>query len=288
MNLAVAAVDGLRMDRDTEDSIVTKLEWKRVAIPVATRLHSHKLEESPMFQRIRQHRAASFGLALTAWILLIGCNSTPDEGTSSTVTTSPPQSQTRSSDAPEESTTAKTPEPDSSMPAETGSLPGSDDSEAVAKSESPASASPTEPAPAAATPAAPDTVKQAEPAPVVAAAPAEVHVPQVILSEGQTAACKVKIGDAMPALSLPNLSGEVPEWASLQGEKATVVIFWSGVHRFAREQMQRLPREILQPFQGQGVNVVAVHVGPLADELKESVMQPDYEPAKLQIGRAHV
>jgi peroxiredoxin len=98
-------------------------------------------------------------------------------------------------------------------------------------------------------------------------APAEI--PPVRLSKGHEALCKVKVGDTMPDVTLPPLTGGAPvELSSLFGEKATLVVFWSPDRRMAREQLADLGPDVVAPFGEAGVAVVGIAVGAPAAMLK--------------------
>jgi peroxiredoxin len=90
-------------------------------------------------------------------------------------------------------------------------------------------------------------------------APAEI--PAVALSKGHEALCKVKVGDTMLEISLPQLGGEPAKLATLLGEKATVVVFWNSDRRMAREQLADLGPDVVEPFGKAGVAVVGIVVG---------------------------
>jgi peroxiredoxin len=98
--------------------------------------------------------------------------------------------------------------------------------------------------------------------------PAE-KIPPVIMSKGHAALCKVKVGDTLPDISLPTLSGgEQTRLSSLYGDRATVVIFWSSDRRMAREQLADMGPEVVERFGKLGVAVVGIAVGPEAAMLK--------------------
>jgi peroxiredoxin len=60
------------------------------------------------------------------------------------------------------------------------------------------------------------------------AAPAEgPAIPHVFLTSEHSAMCRVRVGDQLPAISLPQLKGGEVQLATLQGKMATVVLFWS-------------------------------------------------------------
>ncbi len=87
------------------------------------------------------------------------------------------------------------------------------------------------------------------------------QVPPVELSKQHAALCNVKVGDMLPAIELPRLEGGRPTpLASLFGEKATVVIFWTADRRMALEQLADLDADVIKPFARQGVAVVGIAV----------------------------
>jgi peroxiredoxin len=97
------------------------------------------------------------------------------------------------------------------------------------------------------------------------AAPAKI--PAVALSKAHQALCKINVGNAMPDAALSLLgSSEGAKLSSLFGEKATVVVFWKGDRRMAREQLADMGPEVVEPFGKLGVAVVGIAVGtPAAD-----------------------
>ena len=89
--------------------------------------------------------------------------------------------------------------------------------------------------------------------------PAEI--PQVALSKGHEALCKVKVGDTMPAIELPGVRNfESQKLSDLFGKNATVVVFWNSGRRMAREQLADLVPDVVQPFGVAGVAVVGIAV----------------------------
>lgn len=54
----------------------------------------------------------------------------------------------------------------------------------------------------------------------------ELGIPKVFLSSDHSAKCRVRVGDKLPTIKLPQLSGGRADLALLQGGKATVVLFW--------------------------------------------------------------
>jgi peroxiredoxin len=107
-----------------------------------------------------------------------------------------------------------------------------------------------------------------------AAAQSVNKVPAVVLSKGHQALCKVKVGDAMPKISLPSVEGgAATELSSLAGKKATVVVFWSGDRRMAREQLADIVPEVVQPFSKLGVSVVGIAVGMQAADAQAALSE---------------
>jgi len=87
-------------------------------------------------------------------------------------------------------------------------------------------------------------------------------IPNVLLSKSDEAQCRLKVGDAMPAVKLPQLGdGGEKQLADLYGEKATVVVFWKGDRRMALQQLADLGPDVVKPFGQNGVAVVGVAVG---------------------------
>ncbi len=55
---------------------------------------------------------------------------------------------------------------------------------------------------------------------------AATRIPPVLLSTGHRKLCRVYVGDHLPPIELPRLGGKMTDLASLQGKRATVVLFW--------------------------------------------------------------
>ena len=102
-----------------------------------------------------------------------------------------------------------------------------------------------------------------ESAPQTAVAPAggQTWEPHVAMSQAHAATCLVTVGDAMPQVELPDLSGTRLKLADLRGPNLTLVVLWNSQYAYAREQYERLIREVVQPFGSLGVHVVAISVG---------------------------
>jgi peroxiredoxin len=97
-------------------------------------------------------------------------------------------------------------------------------------------------------------------------------MPRVLLSKGDEAACKVKVGDVMPAIELPKLGGnDKTKLADLFGKKATVVVFWKGDRRMSQQQLADVATDVVEPFGKQGVSVVGVAVDESAKDVETTL-----------------
>jgi peroxiredoxin len=86
------------------------------------------------------------------------------------------------------------------------------------------------------------------------------RVPQVLLSEGHAALCRVGVGEPLPSLGLPQLSGQTTELSALRGRQATVVLFWHPDRWMARTALVDMQRDIADQFESQDVSVVGIAV----------------------------
>jgi peroxiredoxin len=97
-------------------------------------------------------------------------------------------------------------------------------------------------------------------------------MPHVLLSKKDEAACKVKVGDPMPAIELPKLGqANKTKLAELFGKNATVVVFWKGDRRMSQQQLADVRADIVEPFQNRGVSVVGVSVDESAKDAEANV-----------------
>jgi peroxiredoxin len=85
-------------------------------------------------------------------------------------------------------------------------------------------------------------------------------VPTVLVTNRHAALCKVKVGDAMPEISLPQVSGGSAKLSAMYGKGATVVVFWKGDRFMALEELGDLGPDVVQPFGSRDVNVVGIAV----------------------------
>jgi peroxiredoxin len=72
----------------------------------------------------------------------------------------------------------------------------------------------------------------------------EIGIPQVFLTSDHSAMCRVRVEDEMPAITLPKLGGGEAELASLQGKKATVVLFWHNDLWMSKSALEDLARDV--------------------------------------------
>jgi peroxiredoxin len=101
---------------------------------------------------------------------------------------------------------------------------------------------------------------------------ATAAIPHVLMSKSDEAACKVKVGDAMPAIELPKLSGTgKAKLSDLLGKKATVVVFWKSDRRMAQQELADLGTDVVEPFGGKGAAVVGVAVDESAKDAQATL-----------------
>jgi peroxiredoxin len=90
-------------------------------------------------------------------------------------------------------------------------------------------------------------------------------MPKVQLSKREQSLCKVDVGDAMPEIELPKLDADgKANLADMLGKKATVVVFWKGDRRMAREQLADVGFDVIEPFGKERVAVVGIAVNETA------------------------
>ena len=94
---------------------------------------------------------------------------------------------------------------------------------------------------------------------------ASPKIPKVALSKREEALCKVKVGDTMPAISLPQIGGSTAQLADLMGKTATVIVVWKGDRRMALEELADLGPDVIEPFGKDGVAVVGIAVNEPAE-----------------------
>jgi peroxiredoxin len=128
-------------------------------------------------------------------------------------------------------------------------------------------AKPVQPAQSAQEPAqeATETVQTVEKRAVEAAAfqeqEAEAEIPPVLLTDQHAALSRVKVGDTLPAIELPQASGGNAKLPSMYGKAATVVVFWKSDRGMAIQELSDLGPDVVEKFGSQGVAVVGVAAG---------------------------
>jgi len=84
--------------------------------------------------------------------------------------------------------------------------------------------------------------------------------------------CKVKVGAELPAIELPKADGSGnTKLGDLFGKKATVVVFWKGDRRMAREQLADIGPDVIEPFSKEGVNVIGIAVQESPDTAQQTL-----------------
>ncbi len=99
-------------------------------------------------------------------------------------------------------------------------------------------------------------------------------IPPVLLSKGDAAACKVKVGDTMPEIELSQLGdAKKAKLASLFGKKATVVVFWRADRRMSQQQLADVSSDVVEMFGKQGIATVGIAVEKTAKEAEAALKQ---------------
>jgi peroxiredoxin len=154
---------------------------------------------------------------------------------------------------------------------------GSQAAEPIAKPAEPAAKSANEPV--GTVPAESQVAKTAEKANFLEEVPAgdeaavPATVPPVELSKEHAALCRVKVGDALPEVELPQTSGGNAKLSSLYGKSATVIVFWKGDRQMALDELADLGPDVVQKFGSRGVEVVGVAVDQPAADAQSAVQQ---------------
>ncbi len=90
----------------------------------------------------------------------------------------------------------------------------------------------------------------------------EAGIPEVFLTSEHSAMCRVRVGDQLPAISLPKQGGGQAELASLQGKKATVVLFWHEDPWMSETALQDIGNDVTA---SDDVSVIGIAVKPSTD-----------------------
>jgi peroxiredoxin len=91
------------------------------------------------------------------------------------------------------------------------------------------------------------------------------RIAPVLLSQAHAALTKVKVGDTLPPIELPQLGQNAStKLAKLYGKTATVVLFWKGDRRMSHTALADLTPDVIEPFGDEGVAAVGIAVGETA------------------------
>ena len=96
-------------------------------------------------------------------------------------------------------------------------------------------------------------------------------VPPVSLTKQHEALTRVKVGDALPEIELPNVDGGNSKLSALYGKSATVVVFWKGDRQMALDELADLGPDVVEKFGPRGVEVVGVAVSEPAAGAKSTI-----------------
>jgi peroxiredoxin len=129
----------------------------------------------------------------------------------------------------------------------------------------PAVAEKPQPAPEP-TPPAVETPVPAEPAP-------PPKIPDVVMTEAQAATGLVKVADPMPEGELPDLEGKPHAIKDLLGQKGTVIVFWDAADPYGVQELQDLQLDVVEPYGGQGINVVGINEKDSPDTVRQKLEQ---------------
>ncbi len=88
-----------------------------------------------------------------------------------------------------------------------------------------------------------------------------LRVPAVVLSDQHAKTCRVSVGDVFPTLTLRDAAGEPMRLEPPFDAPGVLVIFWHQAIGPAREQLMRLPEDLLDHLGGRPLPIVAIRVG---------------------------
>jgi peroxiredoxin len=96
--------------------------------------------------------------------------------------------------------------------------------------------------------------------PLGPAATTPAVIPPVMLSKEHESLCTIKVGDAMPAMTLNQLGGSSTELTRQFGKTATLVAFWKSDRRASRTLLADMTPDVIESFGAKGVAVVGIVV----------------------------
>ena len=89
----------------------------------------------------------------------------------------------------------------------------------------------------------------------------EAEIPPVLLTDQHAALTRVKVGDTLPTIELPQVSGGNANMPSMYGKAATVVMFWKSDRGMAIQELTDLGPDVVEKFGSRGVAVVGIAAG---------------------------
>lgn len=189
---------------------------------------------------------------LFLWAILFVSGCTKEEGTA-------PISKAPSKSPPPSSSTGDTndPEPTPTQPS-VPSPPPETDVAVIPKEAAPSVAPPPVPTPVAAKLPIGEKPIVGTPPEAFRFAQPPLELPKVMLSDVEASMCKIKVGDTMPDLQLPDLQGGMQQLSKLLGPKLTVVAFWTATQPFAIEEIGDLGPVVAARFADHGVKVIGI------------------------------
>ncbi len=163
------------------------------------------------------------------------------------------------------------------------SVPNTSTSERIADTppEKPEVVEPRQEVEQSAAPVTPETTAATPPAPDATQLEAEAYEPRILLSNTHEATCLLKVGDAVPSVTLNDVEGTQLQLQRRFGEKMTVIVFWTSGNVPALDQFQRLASEVWSSWAGAGVGVVAVNVGDNIELVRELTGEAEDNVASL-------
>jgi hypothetical protein len=85
--------------------------------------------------------------------------------------------------------------------------------------------------------------------------------------------CKLRVGDPLNIPPLSRLDGEVTEFETLSGSRATVVLFWSSDGWMSRAALHDFGRDVVANFDPKSVSVVGVAVETSTDVVRKTLQE---------------
>jgi peroxiredoxin len=116
----------------------------------------------------------------------------------------------------------------------------------------------------------PEPTEPAEQPPAKPAPPPKI--PDVIMTEALAATCKVKVGDPMPQVELPDLDGKTHRLKELYGQKLTVVLFWNAENPYALQELGDLQLDVFVPYGQKGVHIIAIDEKDSAETVRKKLV----------------